>query len=127
MSVAFDPLSTEWRADPYPVYRRLRDEAPVHWAPEMQAWCVSRFDDVQAVLKQPELFSSRAMFTMLMAGGDEKPALTLAGIKFILRFFWRVRKNPLQFDRARMLIAADGGVHAGMRSIVNRGASLGIR
>ena len=69
MSVAYDPFAPEFRDDPFPVYRQLRDQAPVHWAPDAGCYCVSRYDDVVAVLKDTESFSSRAMFTVLMNGG----------------------------------------------------------
>ncbi len=62
----YEPFSEAVREDPYPYYAALRDEAPVYWAEEAQAWCVSRYDDVLFVLRNPELFSSDAMRTMLM-------------------------------------------------------------
>ena len=62
----YEPFSETVREDPYPYYAALRDEAPVYWAEGAQAWCVSRYDDVQFVLRNPELFSSDAMRTMLM-------------------------------------------------------------
>ena len=37
-------------ADPYPLYRRLREEDPVHWDPYLHAWVVTRYDDVVDVL-----------------------------------------------------------------------------
>jgi cytochrome P450 len=37
-------------ADPYPLYARLRDEAPVYWDPYLHAWVVTRYDDVVHVL-----------------------------------------------------------------------------
>jgi pimeloyl-[acyl-carrier protein] synthase len=37
-------------ADPYPLYERLRREAPVHWDPFLHAWIVTRHDDVVHVL-----------------------------------------------------------------------------
>ena len=37
--------------NPYAVYARLREEAPVAWSDRWQAWVVSRYDDV-AVLAQ---------------------------------------------------------------------------
>jgi cytochrome P450 len=37
-------------ADPYPLYRRLRTEAPVHWDPYLHAWVVTRYADVVEVL-----------------------------------------------------------------------------
>ncbi len=37
-------------ADPYPLYRSLRDEAPVLWDPYLHAWVVTRYRDVMTVL-----------------------------------------------------------------------------
>ena len=44
-------------ADPYPLYRRLRTEDPVHWDPFLHAWVVTRYTDVVTVLHR---FSARA-------------------------------------------------------------------
>lgn len=38
-------------ADPYPLYARLREEAPVVWDPYLHCWVVTRYDDVLRVLK----------------------------------------------------------------------------
>src|ERR1700730_11560495 len=43
-------LDPEVLADPYPLYRRLRTEAPVHWDPYLHAWVVTRYEDVVTVL-----------------------------------------------------------------------------
>ena len=120
MSVSFDPLAPP--SDPYPVYRRLRDEAPVHHAPERGIWSVTRYDDVMHVLKSPEVFSSRAMFTLLLAGGSEKlPPLTWSFLRMTWLVLAKVRLNPLEFRTARNLIAEDGERHTGMRTTINRG------
>jgi cytochrome P450 len=37
-------------ADPYPLYARLREEAPVHWDPFLHCWVVTRYADVHQVL-----------------------------------------------------------------------------
>ena len=122
MTADHDPLSPAWRDDPYPCYRVLRDSAPVQWSPSTNAFCVSRYDDVMFVLRNPELFSSRAMFTFLMNQGNEgRPPLTWKSVRFLARFVWRVRLNPLEFTTARNLIAEDGESHTAMRAIVNRG------
>ena len=39
-------------ADPYPLYARLREEAPVVWDPYLHCWVVTRYEDVHAVLKE---------------------------------------------------------------------------
>jgi len=43
-------LDPEVLANPYPLYRRLRTEAPVHWDPFLHAWVVTRYPDVVRVL-----------------------------------------------------------------------------
>ncbi len=43
-------LDPEVLANPYPLYRRLREEDPVHWDPYLHAWVVTRYEDVVTVL-----------------------------------------------------------------------------
>jgi cytochrome P450 len=43
-------LDPEVLANPYPLYRRLREEAPVHWDPYLHTWVVTRYQDVITVL-----------------------------------------------------------------------------
>ncbi len=47
----YSPFSKAIFDDPYPVYRRLRDEAPVYRDPENRWWVLSRFDDVSGALR----------------------------------------------------------------------------
>src|SRR3546814_13551762 len=54
----FDPFAAEVIDDPYPHYRRLRDEAPVCWIEEDDLWMVTRYAAVAAVLPDPATFSS---------------------------------------------------------------------
>jgi cytochrome P450 len=42
----YDPFSADVMRDPYPVYARLREEAPVYHLEEYDAWALSRFEDV---------------------------------------------------------------------------------
>jgi pimeloyl-[acyl-carrier protein] synthase len=46
----FQLLDPEVLANPYPLYKRLRTEAPVHWDPYLHAWVVTRYADVITVL-----------------------------------------------------------------------------
>jgi len=43
-------LDPEVLANPYPLFHRLRSEAPVHWDPFLHAWVVTRYQDVIHVL-----------------------------------------------------------------------------
>jgi cytochrome P450 len=45
-------LDPEVLANPYPLYERLRTEAPVYWDPYLHAWVVTRYADVVTVLHQ---------------------------------------------------------------------------
>jgi pimeloyl-[acyl-carrier protein] synthase len=47
----FQLLDPAVHADPYPFYRRLREESAVHWDPFMHTWVVTRYDDVLTVLQ----------------------------------------------------------------------------
>jgi cytochrome P450 len=119
--MTFDPFSPVWRDDPYPKYRELRDHAPVHWSPEARVFCVSRYDDVMEVLRGHDLFSSRAMMTQLMLGGEKKPPVTLRSLLFAARLLLTARVNPFQLPGVPSLIASDGERHTLLRAIVNRG------
>src|SRR5947209_1612221 len=43
-------LKPEVLANPYPLYRRLREHDPVYWDPFLSAWVVTRYADVITVL-----------------------------------------------------------------------------
>src|SRR5215211_611253 len=44
-------------SDPYPIYERLRAEEPVSWVESVGLWLVTRWDDVVAVDKTPDVFT----------------------------------------------------------------------
>ncbi len=63
---SYDPATTDFlapevRRDPYPYFSYLRAETPVLWTPKLNAFVVTRYDDVATILRDPETFSSIAM------------------------------------------------------------------
>jgi cytochrome P450 len=56
--LVYDPYDYQIDADPYPIFKRLRDEAPIYWNPQYRFWALSRFDDVLAASIDHETFSS---------------------------------------------------------------------
>ena len=54
----YDPYDVAIDADPYPTYRRLRDEAPLYYNERLDFWGLSRFDDVESALKDSSRLSS---------------------------------------------------------------------
>ena len=62
-AVEFDPLAPEQRESPYAVYAEARERAPVFYAERFGFWVVTRHEDVLAVLKDGETYSSRDALT----------------------------------------------------------------
>ncbi|RTL66970.1 MAG: cytochrome P450 [Pseudonocardiaceae bacterium] len=56
--VVYDPYSAAFKDDPWPVYRRLRDEAPVYHSEKWGFWALSRFSDVRAAARDHETYLS---------------------------------------------------------------------
>jgi cytochrome P450/ferredoxin-NADP reductase len=57
-AVEYDPFSREFQADPFTVYRWMRDEAPVFYSEKWNWWALSRFEDVRAAATDPQTFLS---------------------------------------------------------------------
>jgi len=56
--LTFNPFLPEMRTDPYPLYRRLREEDPVHHSDVVRSWVLSRHADVLAFFSDDENLSS---------------------------------------------------------------------
>jgi cytochrome P450 len=70
-AVEFNPYDYDTFCDPYPTYRRLRDETPVYHNPELKFWTLARHADVLAAHNDWENFSSTGGVTI---EGAEKDA-----------------------------------------------------
>lgn len=55
----FDPLNPEQAGDPYPWLELAQREAPVFYIDTLDLWCVTKYEDVLAVLRDTSTFSSR--------------------------------------------------------------------
>jgi len=118
----YDPFDPAVREDPYPIYAALREHAPLHWAEHTQAWCVSRYADVHAVLRSPDAFSSDAMRTMLVGGRPgEDPGSDPDALQRLLAFAQALPFSPQELLTSRSLIAEDPPRHGALRTLVNRG------
>ena len=54
----WDPFSPELRDDPYPLWKRMRDEAPVYHNDKYDFWVLSRFHDIERAHRDVETYSS---------------------------------------------------------------------
>ena len=72
--VYYDPYDVEIDADPYPVFRRLRDEAPLYHNDTYDFYTLSRFDDVERGLVDRETYiSGRGAILELIKADIEMP------------------------------------------------------
>jgi cytochrome P450 len=73
--VHFDPYDVDLNADPYPMFRRLREEQPLYYNEQHDFYAVSRFADVNKALVDHETFSSaRGAILELIRSGMEMPS-----------------------------------------------------
>jgi cytochrome P450 len=54
----YDPYDFEIDTDPYPIWRRMREEAPLYWNDRHEFFALSRFADVEAALVDWSTYSS---------------------------------------------------------------------
>ncbi len=134
MTIDYNPFSEEVRADPYPYYRALRDEAPVHWSEGAGGWVISRYDDVRHVLGHTELFSSDAMRTALI--GIPPGTNPLEDPELAKQLIALASAGPFSVEdlagtgSAGAILTIDPPAHTEQRNIVNRGfspSSIGAR
>ena len=77
--VYYDQYSVEINADPYPVYRRLRDEAPLYYNDTHDFFALSRFEDVEKGLLDAQTYISGkgAVLEVIRAGIDIPPGVII--------------------------------------------------
>jgi pimeloyl-[acyl-carrier protein] synthase len=90
-------LNPEVLADPYPLYRALREHSPVHWDAYMHAWVVTGYPEVVAVLKN---YSADRAPTMDRLGQ--------LGLPFM---------KPFAEMMLQQMLFMDGAMHARLRNI----------
>jgi len=86
----FNPYSPAVDADPFPFYKRLRDDYPAFWSPEASMWVLSRHADIMTALNDWETYSSASGNLM-----DEFPGRAGATLG---------TTDPPRHDRLRALI-----------------------
>jgi len=90
-------LEPEVLANPYPLYRQLRTEDPVHWDPFLHAWVVTRYADVVNVLSN---FSANRTYTP-----EQLDSMGLAGI------------SPIAKVMVQQMLFMDAPMHTRLRGL----------
>jgi cytochrome P450 len=145
--VYWDPYDPQIWADPYPIYRRLREEAPLYYNEKYDFYALSRFEDCErGLIDHRTYISSRGPVLELIKSGVsiapgglifEDPPIHTHRRKLLARVFTPRRMNDLEpqarefcqrnLDRLvgaeHFDFAADVGAHLPMYMI---GMLLGI-
>ena len=83
-----NPFSDEFLADPYPIFKYLRDHEPVHYNDELNFYAFARYADIVAALRDSETYSSAGGVSLDGAG---------AGTGMLL-----VKDNPEHFGHKNL-------------------------
>src|SRR3954469_17682123 len=71
----YDPWHADLNADPYPMFKRFRDEAPVYYNDVHDFYALSRFDDVnRALVDYQSLSSARGAVLEIIKSDIEIPS-----------------------------------------------------
>ncbi len=92
--VEFNPYAYETHENPYPIYKVLRDEAPVYRNDEVGFWALSRHADVGAAIRDTERFSSA--FGVSLEGSPQRDATAVMSF---------LAMDPPRHTRMRALVS----------------------
>jgi cytochrome P450 len=108
--------STDFLADPYPFYARWRVESPVWWSERLDAYLISRYDDVRAMFKRLEVFDQSRRYEGAMIDAFGRDTMVILEPPR----HGEVRNPTADFFRPRQLESAIGdAIAANARSIVD--------
>ncbi|MGH3086686.1 MAG: cytochrome P450 [Rubrobacteraceae bacterium] len=77
----FDPLDADYLADPYPYFEKFRREAPIFYAPKIDFWVISRYEDIKNIVGDPDTFSNVRVQEPLYPLTGEALAKLKAGVR----------------------------------------------
>ncbi len=98
-------LNKSYFSNPYPLFDRLRESAPVYYSQEIGGWLLTKHEDCDYVLKNSELFSSKGRVTHLL--NQLEPNL-------------QPQLQLLHFHFARGLAHSDAPEHRRLRGLLAR-------
>jgi len=102
MSIDYRPEDPAFLANPFPLYRRLRDDDPAHWSPRLKSWVLTRYEDVKSACLDQGMSSDRLRPFFASLPGAEAQRITK-----IIRYLslWMVFRDPPDHTRLRRLVS----------------------
>ncbi len=99
----FNPFAPGMLANPYSMYSALREHAPISQSPLMEAWILTRYDDVDFVLTDPRFSADRSKARTRMA-----------------QMLAEQQQEFGPFSRAPTMLSSDPPVHTRLRKLVSK-------
>ena len=103
VTTQYNPFIPEVHANPYPMYVRLREEDPVHWSALMEAWVLTRYADIVAVLTDSRFSANRRQAQNRFAQEAKK-----------------VVEEFGPFGRTQTMLTSDPPLHTRLRRLVSK-------
>lgn len=97
-------LTPDYVENPYSIYDELRTDDPVYWSEKWNGWLVTRYDDVQHILKDTKTFSNRGRYTRYLSGLSDDQRSQLAYLEHHYEHGGLVQSDPPAHTRLRKLI-----------------------
>lgn len=111
----YEPFAARFRDEPERHYQRLRSEAPIYRS-KAGYWVVSRHDDVQAIFREPELYSNSIVGREALSQASTAPSAELPEERGAL-------VNLVELLATPNMVSTDPPRHTELRRIVNRAFS----
>lgn len=89
---------------PYPVYAELQAVDPVHWSAAWNAWVITRYTDVLAILRNPQGFSSAGRQMQMLQQLSPADQATLQPLKEYYAAGGIINTDPPDHTRLRKLV-----------------------
>lgn len=67
----FDPRMPEMSVNPYPIYRALREQSPLHWVDPVKMFVATSYRDVMAICTDDETFQHRYEHREVLRSGEQ--------------------------------------------------------
>ena len=80
-AIEYDPFDLETAIDPYPLYGRLRDEAPLYHNERLGFYALSRFEDVERALVNRQVFINGHGSTLSLLASDARDPAGYVGVR----------------------------------------------
>lgn len=101
MTLEYSPSDPQINANPFPIFKQLQEDDPVHWSNDLQAWVLTRYQDVKKALGDKKLSADRLTPFFKQQNPQERNR-----IPDLMRYLtlWMVFRDPPDHTRLRSLV-----------------------